>query len=91
MPFSPETARSGIGDTGLYRACWYRRRVEVPELGSEQRLILHFGAVDHDATVWIDNVLVGRHEGGYTPFSFDVTEQVRGAKEITVPETSSTV
>ncbi|MDP9001652.1 MAG: glycoside hydrolase family 2, partial [Myxococcota bacterium] len=52
VPFAPETVRSGIGDTGLYRAVWYRRSIEskVPE---GQRLILHFGAVDYHAMVWV--------------------------------------
>ncbi|MBI2392079.1 MAG: glycoside hydrolase family 2 [Deltaproteobacteria bacterium] len=74
VPFSPETARSGIGDTGLYRACWYRRAFEAPALPAGQRLILHLGAVDHEAMVWVDGGLAAVHEGGYTPFSADVTD-----------------
>jgi beta-galactosidase/beta-glucuronidase len=73
VPFSPETERSGVGDTGLYRACWYKRRFEAPELKVNQRLILHFGAVDYHATVWLNGHRLGEHEGGYSPFSFDVT------------------
>jgi len=74
VPFSPETEASGIGNTGFYHACWYRRTFEAPELQNGQRLILHFGAVDYRATVWVNDELVGRHEGGYTPFSIDITE-----------------
>src|SRR5512142_3478378 len=44
VPFSPETPASGIGDTGLYRAVWYRRRVAAPPLAAAQRLPLHLGA-----------------------------------------------
>jgi len=76
VPFSPETRMSGVMDTGLYRACWYRRRFSAPELGPEIRLILHFGAVDYHATVWFNGTRLGEHEGGYSPFEFDVTEYV---------------
>lgn len=73
VPFSPETSRSGVHDTSFYKACWYRRHVSVPALGDGQRLLLHIGAVDYQATVWIDGVLIGSHAGGYTPFTFDLT------------------
>src|SRR5688500_14726678 len=53
VPVSPETPASGIGDTGLFRACWYRRRIQLPPAAAlHSRLLLHFGAVDHRATVW---------------------------------------
>ncbi|MDP9037295.1 MAG: glycoside hydrolase family 2 [Myxococcota bacterium] len=73
VPYSPETAKSGVGETGLHRAFWYKRTFEAPELDRE-RLFLHFGAVDYEASVWVDGSLAGRHEGGYTPFAFDVTD-----------------
>ena len=73
VPFSPETAASGIGDTGFYRACWYRRVFEPPPLKNGDRLLLHFGAVDYAARVWINGSPAARHEGGYTPFSVDLT------------------
>jgi beta-galactosidase/beta-glucuronidase len=76
VPFSPETQQSGIADTGLYRACWYRRFFSSPSLDEQQRLILHFGAVDYQATVWLNGALLGRHEGGYAPFWFDVTDSL---------------
>ena len=78
VPFAPETSRSGISDTGFHRSCWYRRRVSVGNLLSDRRLILHFGAVDYEATVFVDGRCVGHHEGGYTPFSVDITGWVRG-------------
>jgi beta-galactosidase/beta-glucuronidase len=74
VPFAPETAASGIGDTGFYRAVWYRRSFERPELKAGERLILHFGAVDYAARVWVNGVEVCRHQGGYTPFSADITD-----------------
>jgi beta-galactosidase/beta-glucuronidase len=77
VPFAPETARSGIADTGLFRGCWYRRTLEIPAVGAGERLILHFGAVDYHATVWVDGTLVAIHEGGYTPFEADITDALR--------------
>jgi len=74
VPFAPETARSGIGETGLYAACWYRRTFRAPPLAEGERLLLHFGAVDYRATVWINGALAAQHEGGYTPFHVDVTD-----------------
>ncbi|HST39754.1 MAG TPA: glycoside hydrolase family 2 TIM barrel-domain containing protein [Conexibacter sp.] len=78
VPFAPETAASGLGVVEPWRACWYRRSFEAPALVDGERLLLHFGAVDHDATVWVDGQLVATHEGGWTPFSADVTEAVAG-------------
>jgi hypothetical protein len=77
VPFSPETPRSGIGDTGYFLACWYRRPLQVTALRPDRHLIVHFGAVDYQATVWVDGIFCGTHRGGYTPFSFDVTRFVR--------------
>ena len=76
VPFSPETSRSGIGDLGFYRSCWYRRELQSPPLAEDERMLLHFGAVDYAATVWIQGSIAARHEGGYTPFSVDITDFV---------------
>ncbi|MHC4992997.1 MAG: glycoside hydrolase family 2 protein [Planctomycetota bacterium] len=73
VPFVPQCAASGVGDAGRHEILWYRRVFENPA-GPGERLLLHFGAVDHEATVWLNGVEVGRHRGGYTPFSFDVTD-----------------
>lgn len=72
VPFAPESAASGIGYTDFMAAVWYRRTVTVPAEWSGQRVLLHFGAVDHDATVWVDGLEVVRHRGGFTPFSADL-------------------
>ncbi|MFN7914302.1 MAG: glycoside hydrolase family 2 TIM barrel-domain containing protein [Vicinamibacterales bacterium] len=79
VPFSPETPRSGIGDESFYEAVWYRRTVETPVLTGGERWVLHFGAVDHHATVWVDGRIVGEHRGGYTPFAVDLTAAIAGA------------
>ncbi len=79
VPFAPEVPASTVHDTGFFRACWYRRSVSVPALEPGERLLLHFGAVDYAATVWCNERIAGRHEGGYTPFTIDVTSFLDGA------------
>ena len=73
VPFAPESAASGIGDTDFSEAVWYRRAVVIPEGWSGLRPLLHFGAVDFETTVWVDEVEVIRHQGGFTPFTADLT------------------
>jgi beta-galactosidase/beta-glucuronidase len=84
VPFSPETAASGIADNGFYQVCWYRRRFDRPNLAPGERLLLHLGAVDHSAVVWVNGAVAARHEGGYTPFTADITRFLLGAPEQTV-------
>ncbi len=74
VPYPPESPASGIGDRGVHPVLWYRRSFPVGAEDRAQRLILHFGAVDHRADVWVNERLVGRHEGGHTPFSFEITD-----------------
>ncbi len=78
VPFSPETAASGVKNTGFYCAVWYRRSFETTRLEMGHRMLMHFGAVDHRATVWVNGVELCTHEGGYTPFTVDITEALRG-------------
>lgn len=75
VPFSYETALSGIGDETVHNVVWYQRRVDVS--GCRGRTLLHFEGVDYRAKVWVDGVYMGCHEGGYSRFSFDVTDAVR--------------
>jgi hypothetical protein len=77
VPFAPETAASGVEAQGYFLACWYGRDLETPVLAAGERLVVHFGAVDYAATVWLDGTTVAQHEGGHTPFSADVTSLVR--------------
>jgi beta-galactosidase/beta-glucuronidase len=77
VPFSPETAASGVDRTEYLPRCWYRTTVAPPPLRGP--LHIHFGAVDYHATVWIDGELRGRHEGGYTPFTIDATPAAHAA------------
>jgi hypothetical protein len=81
VPFAPETRRSGIGNNDLNKACWYRREFTIPEAITDEHVLLHFGAVDYEATVWVDGKIAVRHEGGYTPFSADITTLLRSSRE----------
>ncbi len=74
VPFAPETPASGVAFTEYFQACWYRRQFRAPHLAPGERLKLHFGAVDYSATVWVNGKKAVSHEGGYTPFSADITE-----------------
>ncbi|MBW4082804.1 glycoside hydrolase family 2 protein [Paenibacillus sp. S150] len=74
VPFAFQSALSGIGDPGFHDTVWYRRKLDVPPELRGQRIILHFGAVDYEASVWVNGTLVATHEGGHTPFSADITE-----------------
>ena len=65
---------SGIEEPAFFRSCWYRRHVPTPPVPERSHLLLHFGAVDYEATVWIDGRLGGSHRGGYTPFTLDITD-----------------
>jgi beta-galactosidase/beta-glucuronidase len=73
VPFAPETQASGIHCTGFFRMCWYRREVTPPPMKKGERLLLHFGAVDYRTKVWVNDWLAATHEGGYTPFTVDIT------------------
>lgn len=81
VPFSPETAASGVHDTGFYCAVWYRRTFSRPDFTPRQRLLLHFEAVDYAARVWVNGQVVCTHEGGYTPFDVDITDALRPGME----------
>ncbi|XGC79988.1 glycoside hydrolase family 2 protein [Bdellovibrio bacteriovorus] len=72
VPFAPETKASGIEDTNYHPRCWYRRSFSLQK--GSKRVILHFGAVDYEAQVWVNSQFIGSHEGGHTPFSFDITD-----------------
>jgi len=76
VPFPPESQLSGIADPGHHPVVWYHRSITLDSAGESGRVLLHFGAVDHSATVWLDGELVGRHEGGHTPFCCDITAAV---------------
>ena len=71
VPFPPESKASGIADRGFHVACWYEREFDIAAEGG--RILLHFGAIDYFAKVWVNGRLVASHEGGHTPFCADIT------------------
>ena len=85
LPFAPEAPASGVGDTGFHAVIWYQITVTPADLAAAgagpqgDRLLLHFGAVDRIADVWVDGTHVGRHEGGQTAFAFDIADALVGA------------
>ena len=85
VPFCAESALSGVGKrVRRENALWYRRTFDLPSAWSE-RVLLHFGAVDWECTVWVNGTKVGTHKGGYDPFHFDITEALHaGNNEITL-------
>ena len=77
VPFCPESELSGIGYTDFIPAVWYHRSFEIPNDWANKRVLLNFGAVDYDCRVWINGQSVGRHLGGSSSFSFDVTDALQ--------------
>ncbi len=86
VPFAPECAKSGIEDTGFHPGVWYERDFDAPPGDGDTRVFLHFGAVDYRARVWVNGRFVGSHQGGHTPFCFDITSVLRtdGRQTVTV-------
>ena len=75
VPFCIESSLSGVQkEVGADQALWYQREFSVPKGWKGQRVLLHFGAVDWMTDVWVNGVKVGSHTGGYTPFTFDITQ-----------------
>ena len=77
VPFCPESKLSGIEQKDRLLSVWYKRELSIPHDWSGKRILLHFQAVDYDATVWINEIEVGRHRGGFSPFSIDITEFIQ--------------
>ena len=85
VPFCPESKLSGIRHTDFMFEVWYRCTVKLAPEQLRGHVMLRFGAVDYLATAWVNGEEAGRHEGGYTPFGFDVTRLLRpGENEITL-------
>ncbi|ANY70926.1 glycoside hydrolase family 2 [Paenibacillus sp. BIHB 4019] len=77
VPFVYETPASGIEESSFHSTVWYRRSFTIPAEFRSKRIMIHFQAVDYTAKVWVNGQHVGRHEGGYSAFSFDITPYLR--------------
>ncbi|MEE1025729.1 MAG: glycoside hydrolase family 2 TIM barrel-domain containing protein [Acutalibacteraceae bacterium] len=85
VPFCPESKLSGIENTDFMYGVWYKRTVTLTEQQCAQRVVLHFGAVDYTANVFVNGQKVGTHKGGYISFAMDITKFVTpGENVITV-------
>ena len=86
VPFAVESSLSGVMKTvGAENELWYRTDFEIPDDWREKKTLLHFGAVDWRCEVWLNDIKIGSHEGGYTPFSFDITPFLKeGSQKLTV-------
>ncbi|MBO5778871.1 MAG: beta-galactosidase [Clostridia bacterium] len=77
VPFCPESVLSGIGNVDYMNAVWYKRELDIPAEWKGKSVLVHFGAVDYFARVWVNGKFVGEHRGGYTPFSVDITDALK--------------
>lgn len=84
VPFCPESSLSGIGETDFIESLFYARTIAIPPQWDGRRILLHFGAVDYQATVWLDGVETGRHRGGSSSFTVDLTGFARPGTEQTL-------
>jgi hypothetical protein len=88
VPYPPEAPLSGIHDPSYHPVVWYRRTFRLGDVGGYahgRRLLLHFGAVDYSARVWLNGRLVDRHEGGHSSFTVDITDSlVPGDEQVLV-------
>ena len=83
VPYCIESALSGVGRTvGADHDLWYRRTFTLPKAWKGQRVLLHFGAVDWKADIWVNGIKAGSHTGGYTPFSLDITEALAAGENV---------
>ena len=77
VPFCPESILSGIGNTDFIDCVWYRREIDIPKEWQGKTILLHFGAVDYEATVYINGEKAAVHKGGYTSFTIDITKYLK--------------
>jgi beta-galactosidase/beta-glucuronidase len=84
VPFAPESLLSGVGNLDFMTAVWYKRTFSIPEKWTGKRILLHFEACDYKTTVWLNGKKVGEHEGGYTPFTFDLTDFLSSGNNLLV-------
>lgn len=80
VPFAPQSELSGVGFTDFIPEMWYQRSLEIPADWDGKRILLHFGAVDYIASIYIDGKIAGRHWGGSSSFTIDITRLVNAGK-----------
>ena len=73
VPFCPESKLSGIGHTDFIQEIYYQKTFKIPETWKNKKILLHFGGVDYESTIYINKKKVGFNQGGSTPFSLDIS------------------
>jgi beta-galactosidase/beta-glucuronidase len=85
VPFAYQSHLSGIAETDFHDVVWYERDFELPENWAGKRILLHFGAVDYQAQVWVNGIFVCQHTGGHVPFCADITHALQqGLNRVTL-------
>lgn len=85
VPFAVESSLSGVMKTvGENSELWYERTFEIPQSWNGGKILLHFGAVDWRADVWVNDIYLGNHQGGFAPFSFDITDTLKSGSKNTL-------
>lgn len=82
VPFAYQTPRSGIHIQEIHEVIWYKRSFIISNSMRGKRVFLNFAAVDYEAYVWLNGQLLGSHQGGYTPFSFEITQYLKEENEV---------
>ena len=82
VPFAIESSLSGVmREVGANNELWYSTNFTIPNNWDGKKILLHFGAVDWKADIWLNDIKIGEHSGGYTPFSFDITPFLNGKSQ----------
>ena len=76
VPFCPESKLSGIGHTDFIQEMYYQRTFTVPKVWKNKKILLHFGGVDYQSSIFVNKRKAGSNTGGSTPFSIDITSSV---------------
>jgi beta-galactosidase/beta-glucuronidase len=84
VPYPPESEASGVNDRGFHRVVWYRKRMRFPREYAGEKVLLHFGAVDYQARVWVNGRRLIKHRGGHTPFYMDITAVLDGSEMLEI-------
>ncbi|MFZ2636387.1 MAG: sugar-binding domain-containing protein [Rectinemataceae bacterium] len=79
VPFCYQSKASGIGDEAMHDVMWYRRNFDPPASFAGKRVFVNFGAVDYEASVWVNGIAVGSHRGGHSPFAIDISDALKSA------------
>jgi hypothetical protein len=84
VPFCYQSRMSGIGDPAHHDILWYRKKFRFDGCADGDHVVLHFGAVDYEAEIWLNGIFIGRHSGGHSSFSFEVGDALSSGDNLLV-------